>query len=127
MMRAWLVGALLAGPALAQEIPPPAMSPPDAWVAKGAATLRVMNKIDSTVQTVTVKAGAQMKYQTLTLKVASCYVRPDDLPADATAKLTVAEDGAASVLFDGWILQKEPALNMLEHPVYDIQLAGCAS
>ena len=126
-MRALVVlGVLLAGSAAAQEIPAPTLSPPDAWVPKGAAVLRVMNKIDSTVQSVTIKSGAQLKYQTLTLKVASCYVRPDDLPSDATAKVTVVEDSAATAAFDGWILQKEPALKMLEHPVYDIQLAGCA-
>jgi len=107
--------------------PAPPMSAPDAWLPKPAAEIRVMNKIDSTVQKLTLKAGEAVHIQTLTLKLAGCYVRPDDLPADATARLTVTEDGGTAPLFDGWLLAKEPSLNMLQHAVYDVQLAGCVA
>jgi hypothetical protein len=53
-------------------------------------------------------------------------VRPDDLPQDATAHLQIDDNRAGTPGFDGWILKNEPSLNMLEHPVYDVQLVGCA-
>jgi hypothetical protein len=109
----------------AEEVKPPDLSPPDSWQPRLTGTFRVMNKIDSTVQAVTIGVGAQVRFQSLTLKLSGCFVRPPDLPADAAAHLTITDtrDGVAD--FDGWMLKKEPALNMLEHPVYDVQLASC--
>ena len=148
----FLVLMAIAGPLCAQdvapppppadEVPPPAdteeapapeppkenkqqMSPPDAWVADGGATLRVMNKIDSTVHVVDVPAGGTVTFESLTIKLTTCYVRPPDLPADAAAHLTITDSRPGQPGFDGWILKNEPALHMLEHPVYDVQLAGC--
>lgn len=104
----------------------PDMSPPDAWEKRQTASFRVMNKIDSTVQLVSVNAGTELHIQSLTLRLAGCYVRPPDVPADAAAHVTITDARDAAHGFDGWMLQEEPALNMLEHPVYDVQLAGCS-
>ncbi len=126
-MLAMLIGAApFLRAAGADEIKPPDLSPPDSWQPRQAGTFHVMNKIDSTVQTVTIGVGAQLRFQTLTLKLTGCFVRPPDLPADAAAHLTITDTRDGAPDFDGWMLQKEPALNMLEHPVYDVQLAGCA-
>jgi len=111
-------------PALAPAAP--SMSPPDSWLPRNAGTLRVLNKLDSTVQALTLKVGETAKLQSLSITLSACDVRPDDLPADATAHLSVADSRPGEPGFDGWILQKEPSVNMLEHPVYDIQLAGCS-
>lgn len=126
MIRTALLLVLLASAARAEEIKPPDLSPPDAWQKGQTATLRVLNKIDSTVETIAIKTGETIRYQTLSITLAGCYVRPPDLPADATARLTIMDTRDGMSAFSGWILQKEPALNMLEHPVYDILLAGCA-
>ncbi|MGR3717025.1 MAG: DUF2155 domain-containing protein [Thermohalobaculum sp.] len=123
---ALLLAALLATAARAEEIKPPDLSPADSWQKRDTATLRVLNKIDSTVETISVRTGDTIRYQTLSITLAGCYVRPADLPADATARLTIVDTRDGMSAFSGWILQKEPALNMLEHPVYDILLAGCA-
>ena len=126
MRAALLALALLAAaPALAEEIKPPDMSPPDAWQARQKATLRVMDKIDSTTQELTLGVGGEAKFKSLTIKLTGCFVRPPDLPADAAAHLTITDSREGAPGFDGWMLQKEPGLNMLEHPVYDVQLASC--
>lgn len=85
-----------------------------------------MNKLDSTVQTLTIKAGETARLDTLSITLEACAVRPNDLPADATAHLKVADSRPDQPGFDGWILEKEPGINMFEHPVYDIQLVGCS-
>ena len=117
--------AALAATAGAGEIKPPDLSPPDAWQPRQSGTFRVMNKIDSTVSAVTIGVGAQIRFQSLTLKLTGCFVRPPDLPSDAAAHLTITDTRDGTPDFDGWMLKKEPALNMLEHPVYDVQLASC--
>jgi hypothetical protein len=102
------------------------ISPPDAWVARTTATLRVMNKIDSTVQSLTVPVGGTGQYESLSIKVSGCFVRPPDLPADAAAHVDITDNRPDQPGLNAWILKNEPALNMLQHPVYDVQLAGCA-
>jgi hypothetical protein len=84
-----------------------------------------MNKLDSTVTPITLHVGETVKLQSLSLTLRACEVRPPDLPQDATAHLQLADSRQDQPGFDGWILRNEPAVNMFEHPVYDVQLAGC--
>jgi hypothetical protein len=126
MSCALLIVALsLPGIAAAEVVTPPAISPPDTWVQRQAGTLRVLNKLDSTVQTLTLHVGVTTQLQSLTITLEACAVRPPDLPADASAHLKVTDSRPDQPGYDGWILQQEPAINLFEHPVYDIQLAGC--
>ncbi len=106
-------------------VSPPTISAPDTWVKSPSGTLRVLNKLDSTVQSVTLAVGQTISFESLSITLQACDVRPPDLPQDAAAHLVVTDSRGGEPGFDGWILQKEPAVNMLEHPVYDIQLAGC--
>ncbi len=110
-----------AAPSLAPKI-----SAPDTWLPRGSGTLRVLNKLDSTVQNITLHVGETATLQSLSLTLKACDVRPDDLPQDATAHVSVTDSSEGQPAYDGWILAKEPAVNMFEHPVYDLQLAGCA-
>ena len=112
--------------ARAETVDPPTISPPDSWVPRQAGTLRVLNKLDSTVTTLTLHLGETRTLQSLSITLKACAIRPQDLPQDATAQLTVVDSRQGAPGFDGWILANEPAAAMLEHPVYDIQLAGCA-
>ncbi len=121
-----LLLGLLGRVALAETVPSPTISPPDAWVARQSATLRVLNKLDSTVTTLILHVGEQRTLQSLTIKLQGCAVRPPDLPQDATAELSVVDSREGNPGFQGWILANEPAAAMLEHPVYDIQLAACS-
>jgi hypothetical protein len=41
--------------------------------------------------------------------------------------LRIVDHRPDTPVFDGWILKREPALNLYEHPVYDVQLAGCGT
>jgi hypothetical protein len=111
--------------AQAQPVPAPQISPPDTWVKKDQGTIRVLNKLDSTVQTITLHVGETTQLQSLSITLTGCATRPADLPADSTAHLKVADSRPDQPSFDGWILQKEPAINLFEHPVYDIQLITC--
>jgi len=124
---AWLCFglAVFAGASRAETVEPPALPPPDSWVPRQQGVLRVLNKLDSTVQTLTLHVGETTKLQSLSITLQACEVRPDGLPPDATAHLSVTDSHTDEPSFNGWILQKEPAVNMLEHPVYDIQLASC--
>jgi hypothetical protein len=112
--------------AQAQPVPSPHISPPDTWIKKDQGTIRVLNKLDSTVQTISLHVGETVKLQSLSITLTGCAARPADLPADSTAHLKVVDSRSDGPSFDAWILHREPAINMFEHPVYDIQLVSCS-
>ncbi len=123
---AMLALALLVAPARAsEEVKPPDLSPPDTWVPVQTGSVRVMNKIDETVELVQLRVGQTVTYQSLSLTLSGCFVRPPDLPEDAAARLKIIDNRPDTPGFDGWMLKREPSLNMLQHPVYDVQLAAC--
>jgi hypothetical protein len=126
-MRRWLcLFCALAPPALAAEpIAPPNLSPPDTWLPRTEGTVRVLNKIESTAQTIHLHIGETAHVQFLSIVLSGCFVRPPDLPPDSAAHLTITDSRPGTPGFDGWMLRQEPAMNMLEHPVYDVQLVGC--
>jgi hypothetical protein len=110
----------------AEKVTPPSLSPPDTWLPRSTATLRVLDKVDGTVTTLSLHTGESATYRTLSIAVLGCYVRPPDLPQDAAAHLKVTDSTEGAPGFDGWVLRNEPGANLLEHPVYDIQLTGCS-
>ena len=126
LVRLALATGLLATPALAsQEVKPPDISPPDTWLPVQGGSVRIMNKIDESVDLVSLRVGQTLTYQSLTLTLSGCFIRPTDLPEDSAAHLKIVDSRPDTPQFDGWMLKREPSLNMLQHPVYDVQLAGC--
>ncbi len=130
----------LAG-AAAQEAPPapapaqpaepgqeqaPAAPPAPAWLPQPAARLILLDKIAAQPHTVTVKVGEQVVFGSLTIAVRACDVRPPDVAADAAAFLAITDRNPGMPGFNGWMLADEPAVSMLQHPVYDVRLVGCS-
>jgi hypothetical protein len=113
-----------------QSMAPPApdMTPeqrPNVWLPAGAAKLQALDKVNAQATAMTVKVGQSATFGSLTITVRSCVVRPADQPADAAAYLDVTDSHADSPPFNGWLLWHEPAVSMMEHPIYDIRVAGC--
>lgn len=111
--------------AAAQQPLPTEPPPPNAWVARPAAALVALNKITARETPLAVRVGQSALFGSLTIAVRACIVRPPDQPADAAAYLDVTDAHAGGPAFHGWIILSAPALSMLEHPVYDVRLAGC--
>ena len=121
--------ALLASPASAQE-----------WVQRRVAEIQALDKVTARVTIVRANVGEPTRYGTLTILVRSCRARPADEVPDAAAWLEVSDSrgttaspaaGQAAVapapatVFRGWMFAENPALNMLEHPVYDLRVLAC--
>jgi hypothetical protein len=133
--------ALLALPALAQQAPlsggaaapqggappPPALSGP-AWVVAGTAELALLDKVTARTRTVELPVGGHTEFGTLSLSVARCMRRPPEEPADSAAWIVVTDSHAAAgspPVFRGWMFATSPALNPLQHPVYDVRVLAC--
>jgi len=108
------------------EAPPAEMSQrPNVWVPAGAVQLKALDKVNAQATALTIKVGESATFGSLTITVKACVVRPPDQPADAAAYLMVKDSHPDSPDFNGWMLQAEPSVSMMQNPVYDVRVAGC--
>ncbi len=123
---AWLLALPLCARAAtaAEPVTPPAMYPPQTWEGRSAAIVRVLDKLDAHVETLTIPVGGSGSYKSLGIAVRSCLQHPPGLPPDAAAALGV-RDGEAAAAFEGWMFSAEPFVAVFESPVYGVQLVSC--
>jgi hypothetical protein len=110
-----------------QATAPPAPAPPPAnvWIAKPVAELVALDKVTARATPLTVRVGQTVAFASLSITVRACEVRPPDQPADATAYLDITDSHPGGPSFHGWMVVSAPSVSMLEHPIYDVRLAGC--
>lgn len=129
-----LVASIVAGvnvsTALAQTRPaPPAARPvaPATGPVNGA-ILQALDKVTARVSRLEVTIGQTVRFGTLEIAVRACNQRPPDEPPDASAFVQILDQPPGrepAQVFSGWMFQASPALNSLEHPVYDVTLLDC--
>lgn len=99
------------------------------------ATIGLLNKRNNLSQDVTMKPGETRRIGNVVLKLASCErTLPWEKPADEGAFVQVfIEDRATAQeklgwhkIFSGWLFKNSPALNVVQHPVYDVWVKKCA-
>ena len=95
------------------------------WLPEGNAVLQVLDKVNAQNALLTVKVGDTAKFGALAIAVQACDVRPPDQPQDAAAFLVITDSHPDAPGFHGWMLADEPALSMLQHPIYDVRVIGC--
>jgi hypothetical protein len=113
-----LAASLLASPAKAEDIPQP------------VAAMQGLDKVTGRVVTIEAVVGDTVRFGTLQFVVRVCTKRPPEEPPENTAFIDVAElkpGVPAADIFRGWMFASSPALNAVEHPVYDVWLLECRS
>lgn len=118
MRRLLIALALLPGLALAQA----------GWERRQVAELQALDKVSARVSVFPAPVGQTVRFGTLAITVRACHVRPREEVPDAAAWLEVRDERAgadAPPVFSGWMFAAAPAVNMLEHPVYDLRVLTC--
>lgn len=104
-------------------------TPDKAWSDPHAvAVLQTLDKVTARVSTVTVPVDRTAKFGTLFIKVHHCDKRPPEETPESAAFLDITErrtNDQAVRVFTGWMFASSPALNALEHPVYDVWVIDC--
>ncbi|GEL00527.1 hypothetical protein AME01nite_30250 [Acidomonas methanolica NBRC 104435] len=113
------------GARAAEAVAPPVMYPATLWQGRGEAVVRVLNRMDSHVETLTVPVDGVGSYKTLHIAVHRCLDRPATLAADAAVSASVTDDTDPTTKFDGWMLANEPALSVFASPLYQIRVVSC--
>jgi hypothetical protein len=109
--------------------PPLDMTPQVQWAAKWqpatVAKIQALDKVNAQATNLTVKVGQAATFESMTISVKACVVRPADQPADAAAYLEVTDNHPDAPGFSGWMLANEPAVSMMQSPIYDLRVTGC--
>lgn len=105
--------------------PPPAPAgAPDVF----GVVLGGLDKIAARTAKFEVNLGKSISYNTLIITAHTCKTRPPEEPPESAAFLDIEErrpDGTQEKLFSGWMFASSPALNALEHPIYDVWVVSC--
>jgi hypothetical protein len=118
-MRAGLLavlGLLAAGPAAAEMISNP------------IAAFSGLDKITGRITTFDVYMNETVQFGALQLTPRVCYTRPATETQRTSAFIEVDQvslKGGMQRIFTGWMFAESPALNPIDHPVYDIWLVDC--
>jgi hypothetical protein len=104
---------------------PTTVERPNVWVPAGVARLAALDKVNAQATELTIKVGQSAIFGSLTITVKACVIRPPDQPVDAAAYLTVTDSHPESSGFDGWMLENEPSVSMMQNPIYDLRVSGC--
>ncbi|TCM38117.1 hypothetical protein EDF59_109182 [Novosphingobium sp. ST904] len=98
-------------------------------------TLGVLNKRNNLTQDLVMKPGEARRIGNLVVKVATCekslpWERPQEegafVQVFAEERRNAAEKLGWRKVFSGWLFKNSPALNVVEHPVYDVWVKACA-
>ena len=94
------------------------------------AVLQGLDKITARVSTIDAPIGRSVRFGTLEIIVRQCDKRPPEETPESAAFVDIWEmrrGQSTESLFRGWMFASSPALNALEHPVYDIWVLDCKS
>lgn len=93
------------------------------------ATIGALDKITARVTRLQLPSNVPIVFGTLTLVARACYVRPPIEPPETYVFLEIDDkksNGEVARVFTGWMLASSPALNPLEHAVYDVWTISCS-
>ncbi len=117
----WLAGlllalALVASPAVAQTI------------ANPVAQFSGLDKITGRITRFDVYIDETVQFGALQITPRACYTRPLTETQRTTVFVEVDQvslKGSVTRIFTGWMFADSPALNAIDHAVYDIWLIDC--
>ena len=108
------------------ESPPPTGGTP---MAERVAVVGLLNKRNGVSRELTLKPGQAVRVGDAIVRVRACeQTAPweNEALTGAFAQLDVhGVDGHWRRVFSGWLYKERPALNVVQHPVYDVWVKSC--
>ncbi len=99
-------------------------------MAQRVATLGLLNKRNGQARDVTLKPGQTVRVGDVVLHLRACeQTAPWEQEHYTGAFVQVDVQGTDKVWrrpFSGWLFKERPALNVVQHPIYDVWVKSCA-
>lgn len=92
------------------------------------AVFAALDKVTARISKLEVPLGQTVEFGSLKVTPRVCYSRPATEQPKTTSFVEIDErelEGNTKRIFTGWMFAESPALNAVEHPVFDIWLTGC--
>lgn len=92
------------------------------------AVFSALDKVTARISKIEVPLNETVKFGSLKVTPRVCYSRPATERPKTTSFVEVTEvqlEGQEQKLFSGWMFAESPALNAVEHPVFDVWLSEC--
>lgn len=99
-----------------------------AEISTNTAQMQAMDKITGRVSVINVPVNSEVKFGSFSILVRDCKTRSPEETPENFAFVDVVDTNTNSDkvnIFKGWMLSSTPALNAIEHPVYDVWLLKC--
>src|SRR6516165_7826010 len=99
-----------------------------AMISEPVALLQGLDKITARVSKFEAPVGTPVRFGTLLIRVRDCEKNPPEETPESAAFLEIDEVRPGEVnlrVFSGWMFGSSPALSVLEHPVYDVNVLDC--
>jgi hypothetical protein len=93
------------------------------------AVFAALDKVTASISPLNAALNSTQTFGALKVTARACYTREPTEPPKTSAFVEVDEvmlDGSTRRIFSGWMFAESPALNAVEHPVFDIWLTDCA-
>ncbi|USG59481.1 DUF2155 domain-containing protein [Sneathiella marina] len=90
--------------------------------------LRALDKVTARTLDLYVPIDEMAEFGSLSIHPRKCLKRPPEEPPETSTFLVITEvnEGVDPIrLFSGWMFASSPAINALEHPVYDVWVIDC--
>jgi hypothetical protein len=120
-----LAAGLLFGAALVLAVPGGQSA---AAIETDVVVLQGLDKVTARTRTFNVRVGSAARFGTLEITAHHCWKAPPEQPPEHKAFLEIVDirpDRDPKTVFTGWMFSSSPALNALEHPVYDVWVKSC--
>lgn len=99
-----------------------------AEIERNTAQMQAMDKITGRVSVVEVPVNGEVKFGSFSIIVRACKTTPPEETPENYAFVDVADSSFGKMefnIFKGWMMSSSPALNAVEHPIYDVWLLKC--
>lgn len=99
-----------------------------AEVDTNMAEMQAMDKITGRVSIIDVPVGGAVSFGTFSVVVRSCKTKTEEEVPENFAFVDVTDKSFNNEeynIFKGWMLSSSPAVNAVEHPIYDVWLIKC--
>lgn len=99
-------------------------------MAERVATLGLLNKRNGVARDVQLKPGQATRIGDVIIRLRACEKTAPFETEQYTGAFAQVDvrgfDGKWSRAFSGWLFKERPALNVVQHPIYDVWVKNCA-
>lgn len=93
-----------------------------------AVVVRLLDKVTTRLETRMLPLRSELTFGSLTLMAEICLKNPTDQTPEATSFLRITDQASTEDVqerFAGWMFASSPALNALDHAIYDVWVIDC--